>query len=76
MAAGATARGLGDAFPTPVSGRAGPMSGVEISAQLADALRAGHQMRAVPPWAVGTLSALLALLLFTLFARATARRWR
>jgi CHASE2 domain-containing sensor protein/signal transduction histidine kinase len=71
---GATAPGLGDAFPTPVSGGKGPMAGVEVSAQLADALRGGHGLRALPPWGLGLLAALLALLLFAAYARHTAGR--
>lgn len=38
---GATALGLGDALPTPVSGENVPMSGVEINANLLDTLRNG-----------------------------------
>lgn len=38
---GATAPGLGDLLPTPVSGYNRPMSGVEINANLIDALRRG-----------------------------------
>ncbi|MCW8889194.1 MAG: CHASE2 domain-containing protein [Sedimenticola sp.] len=38
---GATAPGLGDLIPTPVSGYNRPMSGVEINANLIDALRRG-----------------------------------
>ncbi|MEA3387502.1 MAG: CHASE2 domain-containing protein, partial [Patescibacteria group bacterium] len=38
---GATALGLGDALPTPVSGETVPMPGVEINANLLDALRTG-----------------------------------
>lgn len=38
---GATAPGLGDLIPTPVSGYNRPMSGVEINANVIDALRRG-----------------------------------
>ncbi|WP_428609440.1 CHASE2 domain-containing protein [Sedimenticola sp.] len=38
---GATAPGLGDLLPTPLSGYNRPMSGVEINANLIDALRRG-----------------------------------
>ncbi|MCU0949692.1 MAG: CHASE2 and HATPase_c domain-containing protein [Burkholderiaceae bacterium] len=69
---GATAPGLGDLHPTPVSGRGGAMAGVEVTAQLADALRAGHGLRALPPWAVGALAALLALLMHAACAGRTA----
>ncbi|MDQ7010994.1 MAG: CHASE2 domain-containing protein, partial [Mariprofundaceae bacterium] len=36
---GTTAEGMGDAFPTPLSGHSRPMSGVEIVANVIDALR-------------------------------------
>jgi signal transduction histidine kinase len=39
---GATAVGMGDDYPTPVSGRARPMPGIEISANLLDALLDGR----------------------------------
>jgi len=38
---GATATGLGDFLPTPVSGHSQPMPGVEVNANLIDALRRG-----------------------------------
>jgi len=41
---GATAAGLGDVYPTPVSGEGVPMPGVEISANLLAALRSGSTM--------------------------------
>jgi CHASE2 domain-containing sensor protein/signal transduction histidine kinase len=41
---GATAAGLGDAYPTPVSGEGIPMSGVELSANLLAAVRSGNTM--------------------------------
>jgi len=40
---GATAEGMGDALPTPLSGNAGPMAGVEIIANIMDAIR--HDIR-------------------------------
>lgn len=44
---GATAPGLGDLIPTPVSGYNRPMSGVEINANLIDALRRGITIETV-----------------------------
>jgi CHASE2 domain-containing sensor protein/signal transduction histidine kinase len=70
---GATAQGLGDAFPTPRSGEGIAMPGVEISANVLQALRSDHAIRPVSqPW-----TALLALLplgaAFVGFLRLSAR---
>jgi len=43
---GVTATGLGDAYPTPLSGEGYAMPGVEIHAQIADALDRGLQLKA------------------------------
>ena len=45
---GATAQGLGDAYPTPRSGEGRAMPGVEISANVLQALRAGTMIRPLP----------------------------
>ncbi|MBN8759651.1 MAG: CHASE2 domain-containing protein [Thiobacillus sp.] len=56
---GATAAGMGDLLPTPVSGLAAPMSGVEFNANVVDAMRAGRLIREVPlPWALPLAGAL------------------
>lgn len=47
---GATASGLGDAMPTPVSGDSYAMPGVEIHAQLMDALQRGLLILPAAPW--------------------------
>ena len=52
---GATAQGLGDAYPTPGSAYGVAMPGVEITANVASALRGGLTIRRLAPW----LSALL-----------------
>ncbi len=44
---GVTSSSLGDALPTPVSGESHLMSGVEINANLLDALAHGHIIRAM-----------------------------
>ena len=69
---GATADGLGDAYPTPTSGETSKMSGVEIQAHLLDALLRGDAITPAPArWvlAVG-LATIWLLLLGLLFVRA------
>jgi PAS domain S-box-containing protein len=44
---GATAQGLGDALPTPMSGHARAMPGVEVTANVLQALRSGSAIRPV-----------------------------
>jgi CHASE2 domain-containing sensor protein len=53
---GATAPGLMDAYPTPVSSQDALMPGVEISAQALMALRDGRQLRAATPWQAALLT--------------------
>ncbi len=58
---GATAAGMGDLLPTPVSGQHQPMPGVEIHANALDAMRSGRLVREVPLAWVLAIAALLAL---------------
>jgi CHASE2 domain-containing sensor protein len=59
---GATAPGLMDAYPTPVSSQDALMPGVEISAQLLAAVREGRSLRPAMPWEAALLTvAVLAL---------------
>ena len=61
---GATADGLGDAYPTPTSGETSKMSGVEIQAHLLDALLRGDAIIPAPPaWMLATDLATVWLLL-------------
>ncbi len=53
---GATAPGLMDAYPTPVSSQDALMPGVEISAQALIALRDGRSLRAAAPWEAASLT--------------------
>jgi len=53
---GATAPGLMDAYPTPVSGQDALMPGVEITAQALIALREGRNLRAAMPWEAASLT--------------------
>lgn len=64
---GATAPGLGDLLPTPVSGYSRPMSGVEINANLIDALRRGITIQSLAlNWQI-QLDGLFLLLVFLAF---------
>lgn len=62
---GATADGMGDSYPTPTSGTTSQMAGVEIQAQLLDALLRGETITpAADGWTLAAaLAALWALLL-------------
>ena len=66
---GATAAGIGDSYPTPRSGEGRGMSGVEIVANIAAALRSERLIRPVSGWPAALLgwlplaAAALALLL-------------
>lgn len=53
---GATAPGLMDAYPTPVSGQDALMPGVEIAAQALIALREGRTLRAATSWEAALLT--------------------
>ncbi len=56
---GASAVGMGDSVPTPTSGHARPMPGVEINASIFSALRAGKAIQVVSPQLSALLSALV-----------------
>jgi len=70
---GATAPGLTDAYPTPVSRTEALMPGVEISAQALVALREGRTLRP-PTWWQGALLAVTPLLLALAVLRRTRPR--
>ena len=59
---GATAAGLGDMLPTPTAGQGELMSGVEINANIFDALRRGQLIRGMNTLPALLLSLFLALL--------------
>ena len=59
---GATAAGLGDMLPTPMASKGELMAGVEINANLLDALRDDRLIRLMPLPSVLILGAVLALL--------------
>ncbi len=47
---GATALGMADSYPTPVSGSSGAMPGIEINAHVLASLLSGREIRIAPPW--------------------------
>ncbi len=59
---GATAVGMADSYPTPVSGQAGGMPGVEISANILASLLDDQSLVAARPWQTALLSGLPVLL--------------
>lgn len=66
---GTTATGLGDAYPTPVSGFSRPMPGVEISAHTFETLRLGFNLRMLPTAVSWALFSLMLLALFLAYFR-------
>ncbi len=70
---GATAQGLGDAYPTAQSGEGRAMPGVEISANVLAMLRTGGAMQRVPPLVEHVLAWLALLIVFLGFLRLTPR---
>ena len=71
---GATAVGLGDAYPTPVSGHSRLMPGVEISANVLAALRQNRAIVVATPWVNALFNGLPVLLLMLGLRRLGPRR--
>ncbi|CAM9497751.1 unnamed protein product [Phaeothamnion confervicola] len=71
---GATAAGMMDSYPTPMSGYGRSMPGVELSANVLANLRGGGFVSIVPVAVRAVLSALLVLALLAGFLRLSARR--
>ena len=67
---GATAAGMADAVPTPTSGLSRPMPGVEVQANVFDALRRGVAVMPLSPWVSAAIAATLVvgLMLSLLYA--------
>lgn len=59
---GATAAGMGDLLPTPVSGFSKPMTGVEYNATVIQSLRMNQMVRDVPRWLTVLYSIVLVLI--------------
>lgn len=66
---GITAAGFGDLLPTPVSGRAAPLSGVEFHANAFSAIAQDHLIQPTPRWIAPLLGLLSILLIGTFFPR-------
>jgi signal transduction histidine kinase len=71
---GATAAGLGDVYPTPVSGQGVPMPGVEVSANLLSALRSGTTLVPLSHTVQVWLAPVPVLFLMLAYAALSARR--
>ncbi|MDP9107726.1 MAG: CHASE2 domain-containing protein [Pseudomonadota bacterium] len=68
---GATAVGMADSYPTPVSNQSGGMAGVEINANILASLLDGKSIVAAKPWQTALFSCvpvLIALACFFLFS--------
>ena len=66
---GATADGLGDSYPVPTAGAAGVMSGIEIQANLLDAMLSGWMIRPVQAIPLGLASLVPLWLMLLAFLR-------
>lgn len=71
---GATAIGLGDAFPTPVSGGSRPLPGVEIHANVLQALNEGIDLRIAGPVRAAWLALIAVFIVMALYVRLTPRQ--
>lgn len=70
---GATAAGMGDAVPTPTSGLSRPMAGVEVQANVFDALRRGSAVMPLSPWVSAAVATVLVIVLMLILLYAEAR---
>lgn len=66
---GATAAGFGDVLPTPLSGNAYPLSGVEFHANVYSALVQNAVIRTMPPGIMISFALVLVLVITLLFPR-------
>lgn len=71
---GATALGLTDSYPTPVSGNAGAMPGIEIHANILASVLDGRAIRIAPAPLVAVLSAVPMLLAMVAYLLLSPRR--
>lgn len=70
---GATGAGLGDSYPTPVSGESTAMPGIEISANAIDAMLRGISIREAPPLTQLLVAPLAMVALLVAFLRMKPR---
>lgn len=70
---GATAAGMGDRLPTPVSGLSEPMPGVEFHANALQAVRSGTLIRIAPTWLSLALTLLFSFFPVLLLSRLNPR---
>lgn len=70
---GATAAGLGDAYPTPVTGLGRLMPGIEMHAHALDSLLRERTIAFAPGWANGAMSAVAVLVVMLGFLLLTPR---
>lgn len=70
---GATALGLADSVPVPTSGFSRPMAGVEVHANVLNALRHGGGVTQLPPWANAAIAAAILLCLMIGLGRSSPR---
>lgn len=70
---GASAVGMGDMVPTPTSGHAGLMPGVEIHTTVFNALRRGESIQRASPVAAAAFNLSLVLLLMVVMLRSRPR---
>jgi hypothetical protein len=70
---GATATGLGDAYPTPVSGESVAMPGIEVTANTIDAILRGIDLRSATPITHAAVAAILVALMLAIYPFLTPR---
>ncbi|MES2934670.1 MAG: CHASE2 domain-containing protein [Pseudomonadota bacterium] len=71
---GATAIGMADSFPTPVSGKSGVMSGIEINANILASLLDGKSISIASPMTTSLFSALPVLIVMLGYLLLSPRR--
>ena len=73
LVVGVTAAGLAESVLTPTSGLSRPMAGVEVQANIFDALRRNAMVEMLPPWVSAALAVAMVLTLMLILLYADAR---
>ena len=73
LVVGVTAAGLAESVLTPTSGLSRPMAGVELQANIFDALRSNAMVELFPPWVSAALAVVMVLTLMLILLYADAR---